>query len=100
MTLVDQQKPQTILVVACIMSLGLAGVSARYSFFPVRHYYQTKVENSVANPTAVEDDAWTRQVAKRTGGDIKQLSPLELQRLNEITRGHADLALHVYANQL
>ncbi|MDX2066626.1 MAG: hypothetical protein SFX74_12885 [Fimbriimonadaceae bacterium] len=53
-----------------------------------------------ASTTKTPEQRFIQEMAQKSGGDLKALSPAEVQRLNRITRGNAELALKAEARRL
>jgi hypothetical protein len=88
--------PVPALVAACVCSMVMAGVSARYSFFPIRAYYATRPVNTAANPHVEENQRWLREKAVEAQGQIGRLSPADRARMDALTHGHTEMVLTVY----
>jgi hypothetical protein len=91
--------PSLSLWAACGLSLCMVVCSARLSLWPIRAYYATTPVNTEANPHVEENQAWMREKARETGGDINRLSARDRGKLQAITRGHGEIALKVMAQE-
>jgi len=77
-----------VVIPLAIIALGLAGVLG----------YTMMSPPAMDTPAATPDSRWMREIAQRTGGDVKKLSPEELARLQKITNGQGERALRFIVN--
>jgi len=85
---------RTILLVAVVVVLIFLVIWEAYHYFGKRPEYPP--------PTASRNEEisrWIADLARRTGGDINQLTPQERQQLEILTRGNGERALRAALQQ-